>query len=66
MYKVADFLYKNGYELPDRSKEEKWIADFRGQHHYIFNQNVPLSLAGYTSIMKGKPVGKFRVREMLV
>ena len=64
-YKVANFLSENDYKLPDRSKENSWIADFKNQPHYIFNQKAPPN-SEYLSILSDKSVGGFRVNEMLL
>ncbi|GHS85731.1 hypothetical protein FACS1894201_05800 [Bacteroidia bacterium] len=64
-YKLADYLCRN-YSLPNRSEEPLWLADFKDQPHFVFNQDLLNGTAGYTSIVKNKQVGKFLVKELLV
>jgi hypothetical protein len=67
-YKLADFLVDNkAYNLPDRSKEAQWIADFKDQPHFIFNQNLPANMTSeYYSVTKDKQINGFLIKELLV
>ncbi|GHT76975.1 hypothetical protein AGMMS50262_16820 [Bacteroidia bacterium] len=66
-YNLADFLLQNNpYHLPDRSQEPQWIADFKNQPHFIFNQNVPSGMSGYYIVAKEKKADKFFVKELSV
>jgi hypothetical protein len=64
-YKLADYLCRN-YSLPNRSEEPLWLADFKDQPHFVFNQDLAGGTAGYASIVKNKQAGKFLVKELLV
>jgi hypothetical protein len=66
-YKVADFVMHNSaYSLPDRSKEPLWIADFKDQLHFVYNQDVVPNTAAYTSVVKNKTAGDFLVKELMM
>ncbi|MDR1983639.1 MAG: hypothetical protein LBQ28_02300 [Prevotellaceae bacterium] len=65
-YKLADFLLRSSYTLPNRSQESEWIADFQSQPHFIFNQNLTPNMSGYKSILKNKTVSNFQVNELLL
>ena len=64
-YKLAGFIDKNYPDLlPNRSKDEKWIEDFKITEHFVYNQDVPVGIAGISSIIKDKPMGNFHIREL--
>ncbi|MDR2972056.1 MAG: hypothetical protein LBU83_09035 [Bacteroidales bacterium] len=64
-YKIADFLLQNYSDiLPDRSKDEKWINDFKTTTHFAFNQDIASGMENYSSIIKNKQVGDFYIKEL--
>ncbi|MDR1198657.1 MAG: hypothetical protein LBK94_06550 [Prevotellaceae bacterium] len=64
-YKLADFLFQNNYSLPDRSKENVWIADFKSQYQFVYNQDAVAGMAGCTSVLKDKYIGNLHIKELL-
>jgi len=64
-YKLAGYLHKN-YELPNRSKENAWIADFKNTDHFVYNQYIAEGMKGYISIVKDLQLDKFYIKEMFV
>jgi hypothetical protein len=64
-YKLAEFIYDNYPDLlPDRSKETKWIVDFKTTDYFAYNQNIADGMTGFSSIIKDKQVGNFHIREL--
>ena len=64
-YKIAEFInchYPN--LLPDRSKEAKWIDDFKTTDHFAYNQYIADGMSGFSSIIKDKQVGDFYIKEL--
>lgn len=66
-YKLAGFLMDNNlYNLPDRSKEPVWLADFKDQPHFVFNQDLPSGTPGYYSVVKNRQINGLTIKEALV
>jgi hypothetical protein len=66
-YKLANILKDgNRYDLPDRSKEKEWLADFSGQSHFIFNQPVSATVQNAYRVAKNEKMNDLEVIEMLV
>jgi hypothetical protein len=64
-YKVATYIDKKYPNLlPDRSQQLGWISDFMYTPHFWFNQDIPINLSGFYSILKDKKVNNFYVREL--
>ncbi|MDR3329384.1 MAG: hypothetical protein LBS63_04680 [Prevotellaceae bacterium] len=64
-YKLAAYVHEN-YELPDRSKEAAWIADFKSTDHFVFNQNVAAGTKDWVAIVRDLALGALHIRELLV
>jgi hypothetical protein len=66
-YKLAGLMVnKNPYNLPDRSKEPQWIADFKNQPHFVFNQNLPAGTTGYYLVAKNRKINGLTIKELVV
>jgi len=66
-YKLAEYINDNYPNLlPDRSKDSKWINDFKNTDHFAYNQNVTEGMTGFTSIIKDKQIGNFHVIELVL
>jgi hypothetical protein len=66
-YKLAEFINNNYPDLlPDRSKETKWINDFKTTDHFPYNQDIAKGMIGFTSIVKNKQAGNFHIRELVL
>jgi hypothetical protein len=64
-YEVATYIdEKYPKLLPNRSIQQEWISDFMNTTHFVFNQDIPSNLTGYSSIVKDKKINKFYVREL--
>ncbi|MBW7867379.1 MAG: hypothetical protein H3C31_03525 [Brumimicrobium sp.] len=64
-YKLAGYIDENYPNLlPDRSKDQKWINDFKTSTHFVYNQNIADGMKGFTSIIKDKQIGDFHIREL--
>jgi hypothetical protein len=64
-YKIATYIDKKYPNLlTDRSKQLGWISDFMYTPHFWFNQDIPINLSGFSSILKDKKVNNFHVREL--
>lgn len=64
-YKIAEFIYQHYSDLlPDRSKDQKWIDDFKTTDGFAYNQDIVEGMADFSSIVKDKQVGIFHIREM--
>ena len=63
-YKLAEFI-RNNYPdlLPDRSKDAKWINDFKATDHFAYNQYIAAGMTDFSSIVKDKQVGNFYIKE---
>ncbi|MDR1347054.1 MAG: hypothetical protein LBJ63_01295 [Prevotellaceae bacterium] len=64
-YKLANFLFQNNYSLPDRSKENVWITDFKSQYQFVYNQDAISGMSGCTSVLKDKYIGNLHIKELL-
>lgn len=64
-YKLADFL-QNKYKLPDRSKEDTWINDFKNTDFFVFNQDFVNGMTVFSSILKDKQIDDFHINELLL
>ena len=64
-YKLAEYI-NNNYPnlLPDRSKDEKWINDFKTTDYFAYNQDVVAGMKDFSSVMKDKQVGNYHIREL--
>ncbi|MCL2436271.1 MAG: hypothetical protein FWD09_09090, partial [Lentimicrobiaceae bacterium] len=64
-YKLAEFI-NNHYPdlLPDRSKDLKWIDDFKTTDHFAYNQDIAEGMTGFSSIVKAKQAGNFYIKEL--
>jgi len=64
-YKLATFI-NNDYPnlLPDRSKDLKWIDDFKTTDYFVYNQDVTKGMTGFASIVKDMQVGDFHIKEL--
>jgi hypothetical protein len=64
-YKLAACIHENYPDLlPDRSKDIKWINDFKTNEYFAYNQDIANNMAGFSSIVKNKQIGTFYVREL--
>jgi hypothetical protein len=66
-YRLANMLKDgNRYDLPDRSKEKEWLADFSNQPHFILNQPMPANVQNAYQVAKDEKLDDLKVIEMLV
>jgi len=66
-YKLATFINSNYPDLlPDRSKDIKWIEDFKITDYFAYNQDIANGMNGFTSIVKDKQVNDFHIKELVL